>query len=397
MIGQADVEQDRARADTPWRPRARRSPCASGRTGSPARAPGRAGCAAKRTSSSTTRMRRGPAPASASIVLERHRARHRAGGGARSRRRRGEPPCGGAGWRRRRSRRPRLRRRPRQRQRERAALAGRARARLMSPPSRRARSREIDSPRPVPPYLRCVLPSAWRNASKIDRLLVLGGMPMPVSRTAKRHGSPLPGRHAKRHLPALGELERVREQVLQDLPEPLRDRSRSSPGVPPATLCVEARAPFCCAMRLEASWSGRRRAVASDDGLDVSSTLPASIFDRSRMSLISASRSLPAEEIVCANFTCSAREVAVRVVGEQLGEDQRRVERRAQLVGHVGQELALVLVGALELGGLVASSVDLRVATARPSASRASASAPRAARWSARARPAASRAAPATP
>ena len=36
------------------------------------------------------------------------------------------------------------------------------------------------------------------------------------------------------------------------------------------------------------------------------STLPASIFDRSRMSLISASRSLPAREIVCANFTCSA-------------------------------------------------------------------------------------------
>ena len=53
----------------------------------------------------------------------------------------------------------------------------------MSPPSRRARSREIDSPRPVPPYLRCVLPSAWRKASKMT-CCWCGGMPMPVSRTA---------------------------------------------------------------------------------------------------------------------------------------------------------------------------------------------------------------------
>ncbi len=37
----------------------------------------------------------------------------------------------------------------------------------------------------------------------------------------------------------------------------------------------------------------------------MTSTLPASIFERSRMSLISASRSLPADEIVSANSTCS--------------------------------------------------------------------------------------------
>jgi hypothetical protein len=44
-------------------------------------------------------------------------------------------------------------------------------------------------------------------------------------------------------------------------------------------------------------------------------------------------------------------EVGVRVVGEQLGEDQQRVERRTQLVGHVGQELALVAHGDRELLG----------------------------------------------
>ena len=47
------------------------------------------------------------------------------------------------------------------------------------------------------------------------------------------------------------------------------------------------------------------------------------------------------------------REVALGVVGEQLGQDQQRVERRTQLVRHVGEELALVahrhgqLLGAL--------------------------------------------------
>ena len=44
-------------------------------------------------------------------------------------------------------------------------------------------------------------------------------------------------------------------------------------------------------------------------------------------------------------------QVAVLVVGQELGQDQRRVEWRAQLVAHVGEKLALDLVGALELAG----------------------------------------------
>ena len=46
------------------------------------------------------------------------------------------------------------------------------------------------------------------------------------------------------------------------------------------------------------------------------------------------------------------REVAVRVVAELLAEDQDRVQRRAQLVRHVGEEFGLVLGGERELGGL---------------------------------------------
>ncbi len=45
------------------------------------------------------------------------------------------------------------------------------------------------------------------------------------------------------------------------------------------------------------------------------------------------------------------REVALVVVGEQLGQDQQRVERGAQLVRHVGEELALVPGGQGELFG----------------------------------------------
>ncbi len=52
----------------------------------------------------------------------------------------------------------------------------------ISPPSSRAISREMDSPRPVPPYLRLVVPSACLNASKMTRIL-LAAMPMPVSVT----------------------------------------------------------------------------------------------------------------------------------------------------------------------------------------------------------------------
>ncbi|EXF42601.1 hypothetical protein BAY1663_04992 [Pseudomonas sp. BAY1663] len=44
-------------------------------------------------------------------------------------------------------------------------------------------------------------------------------------------------------------------------------------------------------------------------------------------------------------------EVAFGVVRQQLGQDQRAVQRRAQLVGHVGEEFGLVAAGALQLVG----------------------------------------------
>ena len=56
--------------------------------------------------------------------------------------------------------------------------------------------------------------------------------------------------------------------------------------------------------------------------------------------------------MVRANSTCLRRQIAFRIVGELLAEDQDRVERRAQLVRHVGQEFRLVLRGKRKLGRL---------------------------------------------
>ena len=114
-----------------------------------------------------------------------------------------------------------------------AALARAAGSRI-SPPSRPAISRLIDRPRPVPPYLRLVVPSACWNASKMI-LCRCAGMPMPVSLTAKAitrsarfriSWSPAPALardvDPQGHLPLFRELEGVGEQVPDHLLQPLR-------------------------------------------------------------------------------------------------------------------------------------------------------------------------------
>ena len=83
---------------------------------------------------------------------------------------------------------------------------------------------------------------------------------------------------------------------------------------------------------------------------------PASIFDRSRMSLIKASRCGPRR----------ARDRAARcpaptprgILPQHLGDADDGVERRAQLVAHAGEELRLVLAGLGELLALVLDFVE---------------------------------------
>ena len=233
--------------------------------------------------------------------------------------------------------------------------------RRISPPSSRDSSRLMARPSPVPPYLRLVLPSACWNASKMICCLS-GEMPMPVSDTRRpappRPGSgprsrdssrPCAGSTVKRHLAVVRELEGVGQQVLDDLLQPL--------GVGEDRLGQ---------LRIEADEEVDvlRLGHVPEGALDVAvqvvqaqlaastTTVPDSILDRSRMSLMSISRSLPDEWIVLANSVCLAGEVALGVLAELVGEDEQAVERRAQLVRHVGEELGLVLGGEGELLGL---------------------------------------------
>ena len=72
-------------------------------------------------------------------------------------------------------------------------------------------------------------------------------------------------------------------------------------------------------------------------------TVPDSIFDRSRMSLMSVEQVGAGGMDVLGEVDLLVGQVAADVLGELLAEDQDRVERRAQLVRHVREELGLVL------------------------------------------------------
>ena len=167
-----------------------------------------------------------------------------------------------------------------------------------------------------------------------------------------------------RTLPLLGELERVGRAGCAGPARRAGRRRRSRGSSSVGDLDRPARGP---SPRPPAGTSARGPSSTSaiSSGARWTSILPASTLDRSRMSEISVSRSVPAWLIVRANSTCWSVRLLARVVGQQLGQDQQRVQRRAQLVAHVGQELALVARGQRELLGALlqrqARALDLGV------------------------------------
>ena len=223
----------------------------------------------------------------------------------------------------------------------------------ISPPSRRAISRLIDRPRPVPPYLRLVVPSACWKASKISCCLSFGDADAGVDDGERDDLSALPdsvafwkvrpgaGGERAGDAAALGELERVGEQVLEDLLEPL---AVGVDGDRHVVLDVDHRSRAPSAPR-PGGTSGRRSLRISGPG------------DVARLDLDLAGLDLrQIEDLVDQGQEVGARgvdrlrvldllvgEVRVLVVGEQPREDEQAVERRPQLVGHVREELALVL------------------------------------------------------
>ena len=152
--------------------------------------------------------------------------------------------------------------------------------------------------------------------------------------------------------PLLGELEGVGEQVLQHLAQAARvgrDRRREVGR----ELDGERRAP-AARRRASNSLEHRRREIRQRQcSLTSSVTVPDSTFARSRMSLSSRSRSLPEERITLGVLHLRRGQVLLGVALELAGEDQQAVERRAQLVRHVREELRLVLRRDRQLLGLL--------------------------------------------
>ena len=70
------------------------------------------------------------------------------------------------------------------------------------------------------------------------------------------------------------------------------------------------------------------------------------------MSLMSERQLLSAAVYRFSRFHLIRSEVPCSVLGEGAGQNQHAVERRAQLVSHIGQKLALETVGAHEFLGL---------------------------------------------
>ena len=135
----------------------------------------------------------------------------------------------------------------------------------ISPPISSTSCSEIASPRPVPPNLRVVELSAWVKGSN-RRPRMSAGMPMPVSATSKRDAARRrsPARAAStrdRDVAALGELDRVADEVDQDLAEARRVAAQPR-GRARSTRHGERRAPSgarCGASSATASRPASRR------------------------------------------------------------------------------------------------------------------------------------------
>ena len=254
----------------------------------------------------------------------------------------------------------------------------------MRPPSSAVTSLAMDSPSPVPPYRRLSVPSPCWKAPKITATFS-GAMPIPVSVTENASRlpspSPAPSPAAASTEPgsaaaAAAETVRTRSATCpfsvnltafdSRLPSTCRSRCRSvtSSAGADGSIEIAKSSPFSAvsgpnvACRSSTSALSRNRSGCT-------SSRPASTLDRSRMSLMSCSRSEPAEWMTFAYSTCLAREVTPRVLREQPRQDEQAVQRCPQLVRHVREELRLVLGRQAELPGalldLLPRPLDLRV------------------------------------
>ena len=172
---------------------------------------------------------------------------------------------------------------------------------------------------------------------------------MPVSCTATTTPSRIAARAARRSRPPSGVNLTALESRLSRICLNLRSSAidvaelRVAPSRPSAMPCRCARSRISV-IALEIA-DGRSKVARS------SSMRPASTFDRSRMSLISEQQVPAGRMDVLQVVVLLFVELAEDPLEQHFGKADDRVQRRAQLVRHVGEELRLVLVGDLELRG----------------------------------------------
>ncbi len=215
-------------------------------------------------------------------------------------------------------------------------------------------------PRPVPPYLRVVLLSAWLNFWNSRLLASSRQADAGVAHRKVQQGAVLArlGNHAQHHLAGFGEFHRVAQQVEQDLAQPRHVAVDDGRHLARAVALedigdVEVLLGRTAGIRSSADSTQSRRSK----GWASMSMRPASIFEKSRMSLMIVSSASP---LVADRRRVVALLGVQRRVQQQPAHADDGVHRRADLVAHRRQEGALGLVGSL--GGSACLALALRAA-----------------------------------
>ena len=175
----------------------------------------------------------------------------------------------------------------------------------ISPPINSASCLEMESPRPVPPYLRVVEPSAWVNGVKMAARRS-SGIPMPVSRTEKRI---MTDSASSDSVSALITTSPSWVNFMA-LPARLVIIWRILPGSPfnfdgtsGSILQISSRP--ASAARIASSSAVSSTVVLKSKSIISMLSFPASILEKSRMSLISSKRFSPLLRTISANWSCS--------------------------------------------------------------------------------------------
>ena len=197
------------------------------------------------------------------------------------------------------------------------------------------------SPRPVPPYGGRSTSRPARRAGRSSR--ACRGRCRRRCRTPRsgRRSSSPAARSASRDpdddLACLGELDRIADEVGQHLPHAARGRRVTTGGTECSMTAISSRSLACAgpASRSVTSVDDRR---AGRTRCRSTSSLPASIFEKSRMSLMIASKRLARVAHGLRVVPLSGVEVGVE---QEVGHADDAVHGGADLVAHVGEEVGL--------------------------------------------------------